>query len=67
MLYTSYVSTWRTSLIKIIKDTIIGAYSKIQEIVLNNSLIGSDASVKGVSRNLNIGDNTEIELGGSSK
>ena len=51
----------------IIKDTIIGAYSKIQEIVLNNSLIGSDASVKGVSRNLNIGDNTEIELGGSSK
>ena len=51
----------------IIKDTIIGAYSNIQEIVLNNSLIGSDASVKGVSRNLNIGDNTEIELGGSSK
>ncbi len=40
---------------------------KQTEIVLNNSLIGSDAEVKGVSRNLNIGDNTAIDLGGSSK
>ena len=51
----------------IIKDSIIGAYSNIQEIVLNNSLIGSDAEVKGVSRNLNIGDNTAIDLGGSGR
>ncbi len=51
----------------IVKDSIIGAYSKLHEIVLNNSLIGSDAEVKGVSRNLNIGDNTAIDLGGSSK
>ena len=51
----------------IIKDSIIGAYSKLIEIVLNNSLIGSDAEVKGVSRNLNIGDNTAIDLGGSTK
>lgn len=51
----------------IIKDSIIGAYSNINEIVLNNSLIGSDAEVKGVSRNLNIGDNTAIDLGGNSK
>ncbi|HPH84375.1 MAG TPA: sugar phosphate nucleotidyltransferase [Ferruginibacter sp.] len=51
----------------IIKDSIIGAYSNLVEIVLNNSLIGSDAEVKGVSRNLNIGDNTAIDLGGSSK
>jgi glucose-1-phosphate thymidylyltransferase len=35
--------------------------------VLNNSLIGSDAEVKGVSRNLNIGDNTAIDLGGSQR
>ncbi len=49
----------------IIKDSIIGAYSNIFEIVLNSSLIGSDAEVKGVSRNLNIGDNTAIDLGGS--
>jgi len=51
----------------IIKDSIIGAYSNLYEIVLNNSLIGSDAEVKGVSRNLNIGDNTAIDLGGSTK
>ncbi len=49
----------------IIKDSIIGAYSNIFEIVINNSLIGSDAEVKGVSRNLNIGDNTAIDLGGN--
>lgn len=49
----------------IIKDSIIGSYSNLHEIVLNNSLIGSDAEVKGVSRNLNIGDNTAIDLGGS--
>lgn len=49
----------------IIKDSIIGAYSNIYEIVLNNSLIGNDAEVRGVSRNLNIGDNTAIDLGGS--
>ena len=51
----------------IVKDSIIGAYSNLFEIVLNNSLIGSDAEVKGVSRNLNIGDNTAIDLGGSSR
>ena len=51
----------------IIKDSIIGSYSNLYEIVLNNSLIGSDAEVKGVSRNLNIGDNTAIDLGGSNK
>ena len=48
----------------LIRDSIIGAYSNLSEIVLNNSLIGSDAEVKGVSRNLNIGDNTAIDLGG---
>jgi glucose-1-phosphate thymidylyltransferase len=48
----------------IIKDSIIGSYSNLVEIVLNNSLIGSDAEVKGVNRSLNIGDNTAIDLGG---
>jgi glucose-1-phosphate thymidylyltransferase len=49
----------------IIKDSIIGSYSNLIEIVLNSSLIGNDAEVKGVSRHLNIGDNTAIDLGGS--
>lgn len=51
----------------ILKNSIIGAYSHLHEIVLSNSLIGSDAEVKGVSRNLNIGDNTAIDLAGSTK
>ena len=51
----------------IIKDSIIGSYSKLMEIVLNNSLIGSDAEVKGVNRSLNIGDNTAIDLSGGGK
>jgi glucose-1-phosphate thymidylyltransferase len=49
----------------IVKDSIIGTYSNLYEIVLTHSLIGSDAEVKGESRSLNIGDNTAIHLGGS--
>ncbi len=45
-----------------VRDSIIGSYTHINEVVLDNSLIGSDASVKGLSRSLNIGDNTEIEF-----
>jgi glucose-1-phosphate thymidylyltransferase len=51
----------------IIKDSIIGSYSNLFEIVLSNSLIGSDAEVKGVNRSLNIGDNTAIDLSGGGR
>ncbi len=37
----------------------------LHDIVLTTSLIGSDTEVKGESRSLNIGDNTEIDLGES--
>ncbi len=47
----------------IVRDSIIGSYTNLYEVVLDNSLIGSDASVKGLSRSLNIGDNTEIDFG----
>lgn len=47
----------------IVRDSIIGSYTTLFEVVLDNSLIGSDASVKGLSRSLNIGDNTEIDFG----
>lgn len=47
----------------IVRDSIIGSYTNLFDVVLDNSLIGSDASVKGLSRSLNIGDNTEIEFG----
>jgi glucose-1-phosphate thymidylyltransferase len=47
----------------IIKNSIIGAYSNLFDIVLDASLIGSDTEIKGETRMLNIGDNTDIDLG----
>jgi len=47
----------------IIKNSIIGAYSNLFDIVLDASLIGSDTEIKGETRRLNIGDNTDIDLG----
>ncbi len=47
----------------IIKDSIIGSYAELQQVVLNSSIIGNDAFVRGLSQSLNIGDNTEIDLG----
>jgi glucose-1-phosphate thymidylyltransferase len=47
----------------VVKESIIGSYTTLDEVVLDNSLIGSDAAVKGLSRTLNIGDNTEIDFG----
>ena len=49
----------------IVKDSIIGAFANLVDIVLTDSLIGSDTELKGESRSLNIGDNTEIDLGRS--
>lgn len=47
----------------IIKDSIIGSYSNLFDIVLDQSVIGSDTNLRGESRTLNIGDNTSIDLG----
>ncbi|MFL5741314.1 MAG: sugar phosphate nucleotidyltransferase [Flavisolibacter sp.] len=47
----------------IIKSSIIGAYSNLSDIVLDYSLIGSDTTIRGETRTLNIGDNTDIDLG----
>jgi glucose-1-phosphate thymidylyltransferase len=46
----------------IIKNSIIGSYSHLLEVVLNSSIIGSDANIHGLTQSLNIGDNTEIDL-----
>lgn len=45
----------------IIRNSIIGAYDNLDSIVLKNSLIGNDASIKGYSQSLNLGDNTDIQ------
>jgi len=47
----------------IIQDSIIGSYAELKEVVLHSSIIGSDAFIRGLSQSLNIGDNTEIDLG----
>ncbi|MBS1621353.1 MAG: NTP transferase domain-containing protein [Bacteroidetes bacterium] len=47
----------------IIKNSIIGAYSNLFDIVLDSSIIGSDTGLRGETRTLNIGDNTNIDLG----
>jgi glucose-1-phosphate thymidylyltransferase len=47
----------------IVKDSIVGSFTKLYDVVLNDSIIGSDTEIKGETRTLNIGDNTEIDLG----
>ena len=46
----------------IVKNSILGAYSQLDSIVLDGSVIGNDASLKGKSHQVNIGDNTEIDF-----
>ncbi len=46
----------------IVSESIIGSFTKLNDIVMNHSIIGGDSMVKGSSRKLNIGDNTELDL-----
>lgn len=46
----------------IVRNSILGAYSQLDSIVLNGSVIGNDASLRGKSNSVNIGDNTEIDF-----
>ncbi len=59
-----YVTIGHQAKIKqsIINDSIIGDFSTIETVILNRSIIGSDASIKGTNQSLNIGDNTEIDF-----
>jgi glucose-1-phosphate thymidylyltransferase len=44
----------------IIRDSIIGSYSELRSAVMQDCIVGSDASFSGLNHSLNIGDNTEI-------
>jgi len=57
------IGEYTTISASIIKDSIIGSYAQLEEVVLHSSIIGNDAFVRGMSQSLNIGDNTEIDLG----
>lgn len=46
----------------ILKNSIIGDFAKLEQVVLHESIVGSDSTIKGLSQSLNIGDNTEIDL-----
>jgi glucose-1-phosphate thymidylyltransferase len=46
----------------IVKNSIIGNYASIKEVVLQNSVVGNDAGITGLRQSLNIGDNTEIDF-----
>ncbi len=50
----------------VVQDSIIGSFARLDQIILNGSLIGSDASAKGLAQSLNIGDNTDIDLSGKA-
>lgn len=47
----------------IVRNSIIGSFSNLFDIVLEASIIGSDTGLKGETRRLSIGDNTNIDLG----
>lgn len=50
----------------IVKNTIIGSFSELKDVILESSIIGNDTSLTGLNQSLNIGDNAEINLGGVS-
>lgn len=47
----------------VVRNSIIGDFATLYDVVLHQSLIGSDTEIKGETRSLNIGDNTQIDLG----
>lgn len=59
-----YVAVAEHSRIKgsILQDTILGAYTTLDSIILKHSVIGNDTSLTGRWHSLNIGDNAEIDF-----
>lgn len=59
-----YVAIGEHSIIEnsIVSDSILGAYSMLDTIILKHSIVGNDATMIGNSYSINIGDNTEIDF-----
>jgi glucose-1-phosphate thymidylyltransferase len=47
----------------VVRESIIGSFAIIENVVLYKSVVGSDTMVRGMQQSLNIGDNTEIDWG----
>ena len=60
-----YVSVAKGVIIKnsIVRDSIINQYSMVEDAKLKSSVVGEYAIVKGSSKRLNVGDNSEIVYG----
>lgn len=50
----------------VVRGSIIGSFSELESILLSQSIIGNDTTLKGMSQRLNIGDNTEINFSESN-
>lgn len=46
-----------------IRESIVGNFSSLEEVVLHHSIIGNDSAIHGPSQSLNTGDGTEIDFG----
>lgn len=46
----------------ILKNAIIGNFTSLEDVVLQHSIIGNDAVIRGRFQSFNIGDNTEIDM-----
>jgi glucose-1-phosphate thymidylyltransferase len=59
-----YVSVAANSSVRnsVISNTIIGSNVHIETMMLQNSLVGDNATVRGKQRRLNVGDGSEIDL-----
>lgn len=44
----------------IVRNSILGAFNRIEQAVLEDTLLGNDVSLRGPAQSLNTGDNTEI-------
>jgi glucose-1-phosphate thymidylyltransferase len=51
----------------IIRDSIIGEHARIEDANLSQSLIGTDAYVRGSSQRLNVGDSSQVDLPGNDR
>ena len=60
-----YVSIAKNAIIRnsIVRDSIINEHSAVEDAKLKSSIVGEYAIVKGASKRLNVGDNSEVVFG----
>ena len=47
----------------IVSDSILGRYAQLHDVSLTHSVVGNDTQLNGKPRSINIGDNTELDIG----